>query len=70
MFPDLKIKIEPIPRPKFKELLKKKFLDQTDDDEFKIQLVEGYQGSGKSFFFMNLIIEESKRRPTLYVSAR
>jgi hypothetical protein len=27
MFPDLKIKIEPIPRPKFKELLKKKFLD-------------------------------------------
>ena len=35
-----------------------------------IHLVEGHQGMGKSNFFKNLLIEESKRRGTLYIDFR
>jgi predicted AAA+ superfamily ATPase len=46
------------------------FLNKKSKNEIKIYLVEGYQGSGKSFYFQNLIIKESKRRSTLFISLR
>ena len=47
--------------------------DKIVDDETcsqNILLIEGYQGTGKSYLIKKYIEEQSKVRPTLYISFR
>ena len=45
-------------------------MDDKCDEEILIHFVEGHQGMGKTNFFKNLLIEESKRRGTLYTDIK
>ena len=50
-----------------------KIWDETVDHEFAVKpfiLIEGYQGTGKSFLAQKYIEEQSRKRPTLYISLR
>ena len=50
-----------------------KIWDERVDDEIGVKpfiLVEGYQGTGKSFLAKKYIEEQSLKRPTLYISLR
>ena len=57
-----------IPRPTIS-----KEWDEIVNDEAcsqKILLIEGYQGTGKSFLVQKYVEEQSQVRPTLYISLR
>ncbi len=51
MFPHLINEIKIIERSEFKDILYKNFLNYSDEKFYKIMLIEGYSGCGKTTFF-------------------
>ncbi len=51
MFPHLKNEIKIIDRSEFKDILKTDLFNYPEEKFYKIMLVEGYSGCGKTIFF-------------------